>query len=242
MAKKDIPNDLLREARERLFGTQQALADAANELLPPGYLLTANAIGKLERSAVERPSAPRRKALRTVCRVETDAEIGLVRRRDRRGGPSAGTQMTTANPAQLVFEPSSAGLLRAEMPPSVLTAVAAPTGWRLVGYLAVHQEAPYGSGLSIFVPNAAQEPLIAELAPGEARPASSFPDLLGDPGEEWDSFLAVTRLLARQRQAVAPAALLSLVEAHRDCLAGLFRDDSALDLSDVVCCHDVCRG
>ena len=80
MAKKNVPNYLLRDARERLFGTQQALADAANALLPPAYLLSANDIGKLERGAVERPSAPRRKALRTICRVETDAEIGLVRR------------------------------------------------------------------------------------------------------------------------------------------------------------------
>lgn len=36
------------------------------------------------------------------------------------------------------------------------------------------------------------------------------------------TFLAVTRLLASQRQSVAPAALLSLVEAHRDSLAVLF--------------------
>jgi tetratricopeptide (TPR) repeat protein len=40
---------------------------------------------------------------------------------------------------------------------------------------------------------------------------------------ERGSFLTVTRLLASQRQAVAPDALLSLVEAHRDSLAMLFR-------------------
>jgi hypothetical protein len=37
-----------------------------------------------------------------------------------------------------------------------------------------------------------------------------------------DSFVTVTQLLASQRQAVAPAALLSLVDAHRASLAALF--------------------
>jgi hypothetical protein len=41
--------------------------------------------------------------------------------------------------------------------------------------------------------------------------------------EDWNSFSVVTNMLAQQRQAVAPAALLSLVEAHRDCLLTLFR-------------------
>jgi transcriptional regulator with XRE-family HTH domain len=40
---------------------------------------------------------------------------------------------------------------------------------------------------------------------------------------EPSSFLTVTRMLASQRQAVSPNALLSLVEAHRDSLAMLFR-------------------
>lgn len=79
MVKENVPNDRLRRVRERLFGTQQALADAANELLAPAYLMTANDVGKLERGVVEQPSAPRREALRAVCRVATDADIGLVR-------------------------------------------------------------------------------------------------------------------------------------------------------------------
>jgi hypothetical protein len=40
---------------------------------------------------------------------------------------------------------------------------------------------------------------------------------------EWSSFALVTSMLAQQRQAVPPAALLSLVEAHRDCLLTLYR-------------------
>ncbi|MEV4708330.1 XRE family transcriptional regulator [Actinoplanes sp. NPDC049316] len=40
---------------------------------------------------------------------------------------------------------------------------------------------------------------------------------------EWSSFALVTSMLAQQRQAVPPSALLSLVEAHRDCLLTLYR-------------------
>jgi hypothetical protein len=40
---------------------------------------------------------------------------------------------------------------------------------------------------------------------------------------DWNSFSVVTSMLAQQRQAVPPATLLSLVEAHRECLLTLFR-------------------
>ncbi|BCY11065.1 helix-turn-helix transcriptional regulator [Actinoplanes sp. L3-i22] len=46
--------------------------------------------------------------------------------------------------------------------------------------------------------------------------------LVADTGE-WGSFSQVTAMLAQQRQAVPPGALLSLVEAHRDCLSTLYR-------------------
>lgn len=53
------------------------------------------------------------------------------------------------------------------------------------------------------------------------------PLALRPPGEEerddWSSFAVVTSMLAEQRQAVPPAALLSLVEAHRECLLTLYR-------------------
>lgn len=80
MANDHVRNDLLLEARERLFGTQQAMADAANEHLAPAYWMSGNDIGKLERGVVEKPSPPRCAALRTICEVATDAEIGFVRR------------------------------------------------------------------------------------------------------------------------------------------------------------------
>lgn len=87
MAKDPDPNDLLRAARERLFGTQQAMADAANKLLPDAYQMAGNDIGKLERRVVERPSPPRCAALRTICGVTSNAEIGLVRHPRAATGP-----------------------------------------------------------------------------------------------------------------------------------------------------------
>jgi tetratricopeptide (TPR) repeat protein len=40
---------------------------------------------------------------------------------------------------------------------------------------------------------------------------------------EWNSFSTLTSMLAGQRQAVSPSALLGLIEAHRDCLSTLYR-------------------
>ncbi|MEV4691330.1 helix-turn-helix transcriptional regulator [Micromonospora echinospora] len=39
---------------------------------------------------------------------------------------------------------------------------------------------------------------------------------------EWNSFSTLTSMLAQQRQAVSPDALLGLIEAHRDCLSTLY--------------------
>ncbi|GAA0547003.1 hypothetical protein GCM10010172_30930 [Paractinoplanes ferrugineus] len=71
------PNKLFRDARVRLFGTREALAEAANQHLAAAFLITANDIGKIERGVVSHPRAPRRAALRKVLEVATDAEIGL---------------------------------------------------------------------------------------------------------------------------------------------------------------------
>lgn len=53
--------------------------------------------------------------------------------------------------------------------------------------------------------------------------ATVQPEVLTSGASEWGSFSQVTAMLAQQRQAVAPGALLSLVEAHRDCLSTLYR-------------------
>jgi tetratricopeptide (TPR) repeat protein len=61
------------------------------------------------------------------------------------------------------------------------------------------------------------DPGISELLTGEIT------RLDGGEYDDWNSFSVVTSMLAQQRQAVAPAALLSLVEAHRNRLMTLFR-------------------
>ncbi|MCM4082231.1 XRE family transcriptional regulator [Paractinoplanes hotanensis] len=217
MAPKN-PNNLLRAYRERLFGTQAAMADAANEHLAPTYLLTANHIGKLERGVVDRPSAPRRAALRTICGVQTDAEIGFERHKRRGGVPlSARFPATEARPSA---GPGAVVAVSTDVAIPVVTDASTPAGWRIVGYLAVRDEAQPPAELSIVAANATRQALPETIIPPALPPV---PDLGDYPGGEWNSFLTVTRLLASQRQAVAPAALLSLVEAHRDCLAMLFR-------------------
>jgi hypothetical protein len=75
------PNELFQQARVQLFGTREALADAVNAHLPPGFLVTANDIGKIERGMVTFPRSPRRAAFRRVLQVETDAAIGFRNRR-----------------------------------------------------------------------------------------------------------------------------------------------------------------
>lgn len=77
MAKPHEPNEIFRSARERLFGTREALAEAANVHLPRAYELNANDIGKIERGVVTYPRPPRRAALRKVLGVTTDGEIGF---------------------------------------------------------------------------------------------------------------------------------------------------------------------
>lgn len=71
------PNELFRAARERLYGSREALADATNTYLAPGFLVTPNDIGKIERGVVTFPRKPRRDAFRKALRVETDALIGF---------------------------------------------------------------------------------------------------------------------------------------------------------------------
>jgi hypothetical protein len=41
------PNELFRDARIRLFGTRESLAEAVNAHLAPGFLISANDISKL---------------------------------------------------------------------------------------------------------------------------------------------------------------------------------------------------
>jgi hypothetical protein len=51
---------------------------------------------------------------------------------------------------------------------------------------------------------------------------------------EWNTFSTMTNMLAQQRQAVSPSALLGLVEAHRDCLSTLFRKAGRAPVRDDI--------
>ncbi len=77
------PNRRFRDARLQRSLTREQLADSANRLLPPSYLLTASEIARIERGGVDWPRAPRRAALRTVLGVGSDSELGFANKRRR---------------------------------------------------------------------------------------------------------------------------------------------------------------
>ncbi|GGN38242.1 hypothetical protein FHR83_005452 [Actinoplanes campanulatus] len=87
------PNKLFRAARLRLksaFGdgppSREEFADRVNSVIDPRSKegpVTANDIGKIERGLVSYPREHRRRAYRVALGAKTDAEIGLVNRRDR---------------------------------------------------------------------------------------------------------------------------------------------------------------
>src|SRR5262245_6356771 len=115
------------------------MAEAANEHLAPTYLLTANHIGKLERGVVDRPSAPRRSALRTICGVQTDAEIGFERQNRRLNTPlPSRSPATEARPAA---GPVAIVAVNTDITIPARPEASTPAGWRVVGYLAVRDEA-----------------------------------------------------------------------------------------------------
>jgi hypothetical protein len=95
------PNELLRQARERLPSRQvpgeslsrQEVAELVNQWIYEHHEKTveldANYIGKLERGLIHWPQALYRDALRAVLRVETDAQLGFSGRRRRTPGALA---------------------------------------------------------------------------------------------------------------------------------------------------------
>ncbi|GGN38206.1 hypothetical protein FHR83_005447 [Actinoplanes campanulatus] len=54
-----VPNERFRDARIRLFGTRQVLAEAVN-MVPTSIVVSENDIGKLKRGEVTWPREPRR--------------------------------------------------------------------------------------------------------------------------------------------------------------------------------------
>jgi hypothetical protein len=95
------PNLLLRRARERLpspsapgeTASRQDLADLVNAWILKERKrdadLTANYIGKLERGQVRWPNRDYREALRAICGVDHDSDLGFARSQRAKGVPGA---------------------------------------------------------------------------------------------------------------------------------------------------------
>ncbi|GGN38214.1 hypothetical protein FHR83_005448 [Actinoplanes campanulatus] len=179
-----------------MFGSRQALADAVNQLVPDAYRVSDNDIGKIERGQVTWPRQPRRDAYRQTLQARIDAELGFF---DRRAPQAEGTGSVT--------EVRSSPKINAP---------------RLVSSSFLEESAE--SALAVGAGFDAEDPglwtRMGEEPPGSL--ADQFQTLDSSNGE-WNSFSVVTSMLAQQRQNVAPAALLNLVEAHRECLYTLFR-------------------
>ena len=100
------PNELFRAARLRLKSadgdgpmSREEFADRANSVMDPRDQdgpVCANDIGKIERGRVSYPRKYRRQAYRTILKVDTDAEIGLVNRRVRLTDACPSAQLSTA--------------------------------------------------------------------------------------------------------------------------------------------------
>jgi tetratricopeptide (TPR) repeat protein len=191
----------------------------------------------------------RRRAFRAVLRVETDAEIGFYpHRRSSADMPTLVDANQHESPVTITEEPSdlraagatprdvadpNGGPRRIAGPTVDLTdaefiSVPVQTANGVIAYVVTRRE--FLPRLAARVPTLALPDYMAAAVAPETAPHADVAELLApSPGAvdgrsaEQSSFATVTRLLASQRQAVAPAALLSLVEAHRDSLAMLFR-------------------
>jgi hypothetical protein len=69
------------DARIRLFGSRQALAEATNSMMPTYFLVSENDIGNLERGAASWPREPRRSVFRKALQAVTDQQVGYFGRR-----------------------------------------------------------------------------------------------------------------------------------------------------------------
>jgi hypothetical protein len=106
-----VPNELFRRARERLFGTREALADAVNCLVPVAFAVSANDIGKIERGKVTWPRGPRRAGYREALQAASDEELGFCDSRKKQsaltGHPHDSAQ---SGSAARVAQPSEASV------------------------------------------------------------------------------------------------------------------------------------
>ncbi|MGC4815709.1 helix-turn-helix domain-containing protein [Micromonospora sp. DT228] len=77
------------------------------------------------------------------------------------------------------------------------------------------------------VPSGMPTPQPFEVEPAQSASSALETFALRPGGDylvgEWNTFSNLTNMLAQQRQAVSPDALLRLIEAHRECLSTLYR-------------------
>ena len=213
------PNKDLWQARQRLQSnaypdkcmSRSELATAVNLILHERDVttddITADYIAILEKGKTRWPRSPHRRwALRTALGVKTDAEIGLyphrVSRKDR-------TSTTVKTRQTFMLSVARDYATSPDQEPSGRP----PTG-------SVPKTVVTTSNICDVSESVAKSPLTVNALKLQFGPDHEEST---SPTDDLDGFLSLTRLLASQRQSVAPNVLLSLVEAHRDCLAVLFR-------------------
>lgn len=145
--------------------------------------------------------------------------LGLAHRR-----PTDIAQVSSSGPQEEINQLQVSPALRTEDESEEFVSVPVQTPNGVVAYIVTRRA--FLSTLSTAVltlTSQGQATAHADLLAMGSLPFSSHDVLDRHPAESSNGFLQVTRLLASQRQAIAPDALLSLVNAHRDCLVDLFR-------------------
>jgi hypothetical protein len=176
----------------------------------------------------------RRDAFRHVLNATTDAELGFYIVRGLRPESADIVEEWTFNREPAVPAPSDATDGKAKRPRTAVPninliggefiSVPVHIAGGVIAYVITRRE--YLATLATTMPALTlPEHRVDTVTPVTTRLAD-VADLLvpsGRTDHSRSSFVTVTQMLASQRQAVAPDALLSLVEAHRDSLAMLFR-------------------
>ncbi|MFC7530146.1 hypothetical protein [Actinoplanes sp. GCM10030250] len=222
-AQAPVPNDLFRDARVHLFGSREALANAANEIVPASHLLTANDIGKIELGKVTWPRSPRRQAFRHLLQVATDAEIGLFDKKKQQ--PTATSSLPPSPALDLSLSSQRLVILGVASPPQVLSRESSIRPHPLIPRTRTGRTlASRPTATASDQGTESAHSRLADAGPSAQVIYEELFESLDSADNDWNSFSRVTSMLAQQRQAVAPMALLSLVEAHRDCLSTLLRN------------------
>ncbi|MEV6101379.1 helix-turn-helix transcriptional regulator [Nocardia sp. NPDC051981] len=141
-----------------------------------------------------------------ALRAQAKTEQSTKRRQSRPTPPGAGADRAREPSAAWPAVVDESSLRAALLDPRIATAGAAPSG-----HLSVEQAFPTSSA-AFDLSELVQPDSVAALA--RSGPITE---------RTLVSFTSVTRLLASQRQSIAPDALVGLIAAHRDSVAELFR-------------------